>query len=126
MIQGGTTLNVLDNSGAKKVVCIKQYKGYKRHYSFIGQVIKVAIKRLRFRRRKFSKVKKGELVKALIVRTKVATSFFTGNSAFFFMNSVILITKQNKLVGTRVFGILSKTIRTTKFLKLIAISAGVL
>jgi len=70
MIQVGTYLNVQDNSGARSVLCIKVLKGYRSRYAFIGDLILVSIKKLRTKRRLLSKVKKGEILKALIIRTK--------------------------------------------------------
>jgi len=125
MIQTGTYLNVQDNSGARLVQCIKIFKGYKSRYSYIGDSILVSIKRLRTKRRLLSKVKKGEICKALIIRTK--TKFKTlnnGNFNFFTENAVVLINKQNKLIGTRIFGVVPKKLRYTKFFRLISLSLG--
>ena len=102
MIQVGTSLKVIDNSGAREVYCIGVLKGYKQRYATIGEIITVSIKKLRTRRRTFSKVKKGEVVKALIVRVKKQFKTKIGFMSFF-ENSVILITSQNKLIGTRIF-----------------------
>ena len=70
MIQTGTFLNIIDNSGAKEVCCIKVSKGYRRRYAFTGDVITVSVKSLKSKRKATSKVKKGDVVKALVVRTK--------------------------------------------------------
>lgn len=126
MIQNGTYLNVQDNSGARLVQCIKISKGYKSRYSSIGDLILVSIKKLRTKRRLLSKVKKGEIFKALIIRTK--TKFKTlnnGNFQSFTENSVVLLNKQNKLIGTRIFGFVPKKLRYTKFFRLISLSSGV-
>jgi len=124
MIQNGTYLKVVDNSGAKDVCCIKVSKGYKKRYSFIGDIIVVSIKTLRKKRRLTSKVKKGDVTKALIVRTRSVTKSKVNEQTSFMDNSVILITKQNKLVGTRVFGAIPKSFRYTKFLRLASLCAG--
>jgi len=124
MIQVGTVLNVIDNCGAKKVSCIKVMKGFKKRYAFIGEVILVSIKKLRKRRKALSKVKKGEIYKALIVRLK--TKSFEGNQDGFssIENSVVLFTKQNKFIGTRIFGSIVKFFRYTKYMRLIFMSNG--
>lgn len=125
MIQKGSCLSVIDNSGAKKVYCINVYGGFKKRYATIGDVILVVVKRLRKKRRLFTKVDKGALVKALIVRTKVLTKASTsGRKCFFFENSVVLLTKQNKPIGTRIFGVLLNQIRFSRFLRLASLSRG--
>jgi len=124
MIQSGTFLNVVDNSGAKTVACIKILSGYRSRYASAGQVILVSIKSLRSKRRASSKIKKGEIYNALIVRTLAPMKSFQGDSFKFFTNSVVLLSKQNKFLGTRVFGIVPKSLRYTKFLKVLSLSPG--
>ena len=124
MIQSGTFLNVVDNSGAKTVACIKILSGYRSRYASVGQVILVSIKSLRSKRRASSKIKKGEIYNALIVRTLAPMKSFQGDSFKFFTNSVVLLSKQNKFLGTRVFGIVPKSLRYTKFLKVLSLSPG--
>jgi large subunit ribosomal protein L14 len=125
MIQSGTYLNVVDNSGAKKACCLKVLKGYQRRYAFPGDVIIVSIKSLRSKRRSTSKAKKGQIFKALVVRTKARIKkSFSGESLNFFENSVVLLNNQNKLIGTRIFGTLPKFFRYTKFLKLTFLALG--
>lgn len=127
MIQNGTYLNVQDNSGARSVMCIKVLKGYKSRYAYIGDCILVSVKKLRTKRRLSSKVKKGEILKALIVRTKTKFGLVrNGNFNSFTENSVILINKQNKLIGTRIFGLVSQKLRCTKFFRVISLSSGVI
>ena len=125
MIQVGTYLNVVDNSGAKKACCLKVLKGYQRRYAFPGDIIVVSIKSLRSKRRSTSKAKKGQIFKALVVRTKARIKkSFSGESLNFFENSVVLLNNQNKLIGTRIFGTLPKFFRYTKFLKLTFLALG--
>ena len=124
MIQIGTTLNVIDNSGAKKAYCIKIIQGYKKRYAKLGDIILVSIKMLRKKRRSLSKVKKGEMYRALIVRTKSKNPILSSDNFYFLENSIILFTKQNKFLGTRVFGAISKNFRYTKYMRLIAMSSG--
>lgn len=127
MVQNGTFLNVLDNSGAKTVCCIKVSKGYKKRYSDTGDVIVVSVKSIRRRKNVISKVKKGEVVRALIIRTKKKTGV---NSSFEFCsfdeNAVVLLNKQNKFIGTRVFGPVSKSFCSTRFLKIVSMSSGII
>jgi large subunit ribosomal protein L14 len=107
MIQIGTFLNIIDNSGAKKVFCIKiLHTGYKQRYAKIGTLILVSIKSIKYS--KNIKLKKGELCKALVIRTK--QKFYLNSSHYtkFNKNEAIIINKKNKLLGTRIFGILPK------------------
>lgn len=126
MIQSGTLLNVVDNSGAKIVCCIKVSSGYKRRYAFIGDTILVSVKALRSKRKSLSKIKKGEISKALIVRTKTLTKVYTGESLTFFENSVILLNNQNKPIASRVFGSISQKFRYTRHLRIASMSAGLI
>jgi large subunit ribosomal protein L14 len=125
MIQVGTHLKVADNSGAREVYCIGVLSGYKQRYSYIGDIIKVSVRKIRNRRRESVKIKKGEISDALIVRTKFSSVNNTGLISFF-ENSVVLLTKQKKLVGTRLFGAFSKSFRTTKYMRLAFLGAGIL
>jgi len=124
MIQVGTSLKIIDNSGAKKVLCLKVYNGYKRRYAVVGDVILISVKTLRKRRRFSSKVKKGGMHKALIVRTRSSLKTHSCDFTHFTDNAAVLITLKNKLVGTRIFGSLPKVLRFTKFLRLVSVSAG--
>ena len=126
MIQKNTILNIVDNSGAKIAECIKVYSGYRRRYASVGDTILVTIKSLRSKRREVSKIKKGELYKAVIIRTKFKKTLINGDSINFKENSAILLTKQNKFVGTRVFGAVPKSFKKTKFFKLITLSSGLI
>lgn len=126
MIQIGTYLNVIDNSGAKKVQCLKVLNGYKRRYAAVGDTILVSVKKLRSRRKASSRVKKGELFKAVIVRTRTKLKYFNNDNICFLNNSVILLTKQDKLVGTRIFGSLPKNFRSNNLMKFISLSSGII
>ena len=125
MIQVGTSLKVIDNSGAREVYCIGVLKGYKQRYATIGDIVTVSIKKLRTRRRAFSKVKKGDVVKASIVRVKKQLKTKFGFMSFF-ENAAILITSQNKLIGTRIFGALPKSFRYTKHMRLAFLAVGLI
>ena len=126
MIQNGTYLNVLDNSGAKIVGCIQVKNGFKKRYASMGDIIVVSVKSLRNKRRITSKVKKGEVLKALIVRTKSRIKESSNKSINFFENSVILLTNNNRPLGTRIFGVLPKFFRFTKHFKIASLSAGLI
>ena len=126
MVQVGTLLRVLDNSGAKIVSCIKVLSGYRRRYAKLGDQIVVSIKHLRSKRRSFSKVKKGEIYRALIIKTKCLKRYKFGDNISFLQNAVVLLNKQNKLVGTRVFGAVHKHFRYTKHLKFLFLALGLI
>jgi len=126
MIQVGTELKVVDNSGAKIVYCIKVLNGFQRRYAKLGDVILVSVKQLRSKRKAFSKVKKGEIYKALILSTKKLTNHKYGDAILFFENSVVLLNKQNKLIGTRIFGGMYKYFRYTKYLKFLFLAKGLI
>jgi len=125
MIQIGSTLNIIDNSGAKLGACIRIITGYKAKYAGIGDTILVSIKKVRKNRRDLTKVTKGKMFKALILRVKVNTKKNNGNSYKFLENAAILLTKQNKLIGTRILGLITKEFRYTKFSRLLILSAGI-
>jgi large subunit ribosomal protein L14 len=124
MIQVGTILSVIDNSGAREVRCIKVVPSSKRRYAYIGDLIMISVKSLRTRRKSTSKTRKGELYKALVVRTKCGSKKFSGEGIKFFENSVVLFNKQNKLIGTRILGSLPVHFRYTKFLRILSIANG--
>jgi large subunit ribosomal protein L14 len=124
MIQQQTILKVADNSGAKTVKCIKVLGGFKRKIAFLGDLIIVSIQHLRNRSRSLSKVTKGEIHKALVIRTKKKISKHDGSCYFFSENAVCLINKQNKPIASRLTGPLPKKLRINKFLKLASISSS--
>ena len=124
MIQQQTKLNVSDNSGAKIVKCIKVLGGHKKKTSNIGNIIIVSVKELRNKSRKLSKVKKGEVHKALIIKTKSKTFNKDGSIWKFDSNSVCLLNKQNKPIGSRILGPVPKKFKKEKYLKFANISTG--
>ena len=124
MIQIGSSLNIIDNSGAKTGFCIRVITKYKAQYAGIGDTVLVSIKKVRRKRRDLTKMAKGKIFKALILRVK-GTKKKNGNSYKFLENAAILLTKQNKLVGTRILGLITKEFRYTKFTRLLILSAGV-
>lgn len=124
MLQNGTWLKIIDNSGAKEVGIIQVLKGYRKRYAAVGDMCIVSVKQLRRKRREASKIKKGDVLKALIVRTKVPVKHFSGESVGFLENAGILLTRQNKLLGTRVFGAVPKMLRHTRFLRVVSLASG--
>jgi len=106
------------------VCCIHIIKGYRKRYAFSGDLIIVSVKSLRSKRRLFSRIKKGEVVKALIIRTKRNLISYSSDSLEFFENSVILLNAQNKLIGTRIFGAIPKSFRNTKYLRIMSLASG--
>ena len=125
MIQVGSSLNIIDNSGAKTAYCIRVITKHKAQYAGIGDTVLVSIKSVRKKRRDPLKMTKGKIFKALILRVKIYTRKINGNSYKFLENAAILMTKQNKLVATRVLGLITKEFRYTKFTRLLILSAGI-
>merc|ERR1711879_824179 len=125
MIQQQTLLKASDNSGAKTVKCIKVLGGFKRNFAFVGDLIIVSVVALRNRFRATSKVKKGELYKALIIRTKNKKLRKDGTMLFSSENSVCILNKQNKPIGSRILGSLPREFKT-KWSKLMSISSGII
>jgi len=124
MIQKGTLLNITDNSGAKTAECIGIFGGYRKRYAFVGDLVVVVVKSVKDRQRDNMKAKKSGIFLAAIVRTKVPTSKYTSDSFMFTENAAVLLTKQKKLLGTRVTGPLPAALRQTKLLKLLSAAPG--
>ena len=122
MIQMQTILNVADNSGARKVACIKVLGGSKRRYASVGDVIVVAVKESIPN----SKVKKGDVMKAVVVRTVKEVRRSDGSYLKFDDNSAVLITNQLEPVGTRIFGPVARELRAKQFMKIISPAPEVL
>ena len=122
MVQMTTVLDIADNSGAKKVFCIKVLGGSKRKYASIGDIIVVSIKEAIPN----AKVKKGEVAKAVIVRTKKEVSRQDGSYIRFDSNSAVLVDKDNEPVGTRIFGPVARELRAKRFMKIISLAPEVL
>lgn len=125
MVQKETYLNVIDNSGAKIFNCIDVGKGFRRRYAFVGQCILGSIKALRTKRKLTVKIQKGSTSPALIIRSRINSSSGITDSIKFLDNTVVLLTKQKKFLGTRVFGTVPGLFRYTRFLKIIFLSSGI-
>ena len=122
MIQTESNLFVADNSGARKIQCIKVLGGSKRRFASIGDIVVVSIKDAIPR----GKVKKGEVFKAVIVRTKKDFQRSDGTSIRFDKNAAVLLDKQEEPIATRIFGPVTRELRTKKFMKIISLAPEVI
>ena len=122
MIQMQTRLDVADNSGARHVMCIKVLGGSRRRYASIGDIIVVSVKDASPN----SKVKKGDVMKAVIVRTVKEVNRNDGTYIRFDNNSAVLINNQNEPVGTRIFGPVARELRAKSFMKIISLAPEVI
>jgi large subunit ribosomal protein L14 len=122
MIQAETKLKVADNSGAKVLLCIKVLGGSRRRYASVGDVVVVTVKEAIPN----SKVKKGSVMRAVIVRTAKEIPRPDGSYIKFDDNSAVLITQQNEPIGTRIFGPVARELRAKKFMKIISLAPEVL
>jgi len=122
MIQAETILNVADNSGAKKLYCIKVLGGTNRKYARVGDVIVVSVRESMPN----SKVRKGDVLKAVVVRTAKEIRREDGSYIRFDDNSAELINQQNEPIGTRIFGPVARELRSKRFMKIISLAPEVL
>ena len=122
MIQMQTRLEVADNSGAKKVQCIKVLGGSKRRYAGIGDIIKVSVKDAAPRGR----VKKGDVYNAVVVRTAKGVRRPDGSLVKFDGNAAVLLNTKLEPIGTRIFGPVTRELRTEKFMKIVSLAPEVL
>ncbi len=122
MVQMTTVLDVADNSGAKKVFCIKVLGGSKRKYASIGDIIVVSVKEALPN----AKVKKGDVMKAVVVRTAKEVGRTDGSYIRFDTNSAVLIDNAREPVGTRIFGPVARELRAKRFMKIISLAPEVL
>ena len=122
MIQMQTNLDVADNSGARRVQCIKVLGGSKRKYASVGDIIVVSVKEAIPRGR----VKKGDVMRAVIVRTAKEISRGDGTSIRFDRNAAVLINKSNEPIGTRIFGPVTRELRGKGYMKIISLAPEVL
>ena len=122
MIQEQSILTIADNSGARRVMCIKVLGGSKRRYAHVGDVIKVAIKEAI----PTGKVKKGTVADAVVVRTRKDIKREDGSSIRFDDNAAVLINTQKQPIGTRIFGPVSRELRSKDFMKIISLAPEVI
>tara|TARA_Y100001934_G_scaffold204346_1_gene241573 strand:- start:226 stop:594 length:369 start_codon:yes stop_codon:yes gene_type:complete len=122
MIQAETNLEVADNSGARRVQCIKVLGGSKRKYASVGDVIVVSVKEAIPRGR----VKKGEVLHAVVVRTAKDIQRQDGSAIRFDSNAAVLINKQGEPIGTRIFGPVTRELRSKQYMKIVSLAPEVL
>jgi large subunit ribosomal protein L14 len=122
MIQMSTILNAADNSGARTLMCIKVLGGTRRRYASVGDVIKVSVKDAIPR----GKVKKGEVYDAVVVRTRRGVRRPDGSLIKFDGNAAVLLTNKLEPIGTRIFGPVTRELRTVQFMKIISLAPEVL
>jgi|TARA_A200000113_G_scaffold160377_1_gene145098 large subunit ribosomal protein L14 len=122
VIQEQSMLTIADNSGARRVMCIKVLGGSKRRYAHVGDVIKVAIKEAI----PTGKVKKGSVADAVVVRTRKDIKREDGSSIRFDDNAAVLINTQKQPIGTRIFGPVSRELRSKDFMKIISLAPEVI
>lgn len=122
MIQMQTVLDAADNSGARRLMCVKVLGGSKRRYAGVGDVIKVSVKEAIPR----GKVKKGEMYHAVVVRTKKGVRRSDGSVLRFDSNAAVLLNNQLQPIGTRIFGPVTRELRSERFMKIISLAPEVL
>ena len=122
MIQSETVLDVADNSGAKRVACIKVLGGSRRRYAAVGDVIVVAVKEAL----PTAKVRKGEVARAVVGRTRREYQRDDGTYIKFDTNSAVLINKDNEPLGTRIFGPVARELRAKRFMKIVSLAPEVI
>ena len=122
MIQTQTYLDIADNSGARKVMCIKVLGGSKRRYANVGDIIKVTVKEAIPRGR----VKKGQVLDAVVVRTRKGVRRPDGSLIKFDGNAAVLLNANKQPIGTRIFGPVTRELRNDKFMRIISLAPEVL
>ena len=122
MIQMQTVLNAADNSGARRLMCVKVLGGSRRRYAGVGDIIKVSVKEAIPR----GKVKKGELYNAVVVRTTKGVRRADGSVIRFDRNAAVLLNNQFQPIGTRIFGPVTRELRTERFMKIVSLAPEVL
>lgn len=122
MIQTQSMLDVADNSGARRVMCIKVLGGSHRRYAGIGDIIKVTVKEAIPR----GKVKKGQVINAVVVRTRHGVRRGDGSKIRFDGNAAVLLNNKQEPIGTRIFGPVTRELRSEKFMKIVSLAPEVL
>lgn len=118
MIQVRSKLYASDNSGARYVHCIKTLGGFNRTFAYVGDLILISVRTIRFVR----KVRAGQIYPAILIRSSKSSKFLDGSSSKFKTNSVVLLNSKKKILGNRIFGPVSRKLRKKKFLRLILMS----
>ena len=122
MIQSETVLDVADNSGARKVQCIKVLGGSRRRYAHVGDIIRVSVKEAMPR----SRVRKGQILRAVVVRTKKGVRRHDGSVIRFDQNAAVLVNEAQEPIGTRIFGPVTRELRAREFMRIISLAPEVL
>ena len=122
MIQMQSMLDAADNSGARRLMCVKVLGGSKRRYAGIGDIVKVTVKEAIPR----GKVRKGEMYNAVVVRTRKGVRRSDGSLIRFDRNAVVLLTNQLQPIGTRIFGPVTRELRRERFMKIVSLAPEVL
>ena len=122
MIQMESVLEVADNSGAKRVKCVKVLGGSKRKYASVGDIVVVSVKQAAPN----GKIKKGQIARAVVVRTKKEIRRRDGSYIRFDNNSAVLLNKDNEPIGTRIFGPVARELRAKRFMKIVSLAPEVL
>ena len=122
MIQMQSMLDAADNSGARRLMCVKVLGGSKRRYAGIGDIVKVTVKEAIPR----GKVRKGEMYNAVVVRTRKGVRRADGSLIRFDRNAAVLLTNQNQPIGTRIFGPVTRELRRERFMKIVSLAPEVL
>jgi large subunit ribosomal protein L14 len=124
MIQNNTIFRVTDNSGARRLKCIKVLGGFKRRFAYVGDLVVGSIQNVKQHKKKKIKVKEGEVCYGLVIRTR--TKIYRNNFSRFSSheNAVVLMTNKKKPIATRIVGPVSKELRNTKFMRVASLSSG--
>lgn len=122
MIQSESVLDVADNSGARRVQCIKVLGGSRRRYAGIGDTIRVTVKEAAPR----SRVRKGQIMRAVVVRTKKGVRRQDGSLIKFDQNAAVLVNESQEPIGTRIFGPVTRELRTRKYMRIVSLAPEVL
>lgn len=125
MIQKETYLNIIDNSGVKKVACLHVYGGYRKRYASSGDVILASVKSIKTKNNEDCKFKKGDVSKVLILYTKALSKSLYYNQKKHYENAGVLISNSNKIIGSRIFGSIDSSFRYSRFLKVVTLSNGI-
>ena len=124
MIQKETYLNIIDNTGVKKVSCIHIYGGYRKRYAHVGDIVLTAVKSVKSKNVEDLKFKKGDIAKVLILYSNNIQKTFYSHNLKNYENAGVVISASNKIVGSRIFGSVSSTFRFSKYLKVVTLSKG--
>lgn len=124
MIQANSLLRISDNSGGKKFKCIKVLGGFKKRYALSGRMIVGCIHGIKFHKKKKLKIKDGEVLRGLIIRTKRRCKRGNLSESSFRENSIVLLNKKNQPIGTRVMGPVFRELRRSKYMKVASLGGG--